>query len=36
MFENVVCCKELPNIADELGIKAYSVEQEQTAPIGAV
>ena len=30
----VVCCKELPNISDELGIEAYSVDPEQTAPIG--
>ena len=27
----VVCCKELPYIADELGIEANSVDQEQTA-----
>ena len=32
----VVCCKELPNIADELGIEANSMDQEQTARIGAV
>ena len=32
----VVCCKELPNIADELDIKANSVDTIQTAPIGAV
>ena len=32
----VVCGKELPNIADELGIEANSVDPEQTAPIGAV
>ena len=30
----VVCCKELPKIADELGIEANSVDSEQTAPIG--
>ena len=29
----VVCCKELPTIADELGLKANSVSPEQTAPI---
>ena len=32
----VVCCKWLPNITDELSIKANSVDPEQTAPIGAV
>ena len=32
----VVCCKYLPNITDELSIKANSVDPEQTAPIGAV
>ena len=32
----VVCCKELPNITDELSIEAISVDTEQTAPIGAV
>ena len=32
----VVCCKELPNITDELSIEANSVDPEQTAPIGAV
>ena len=32
----VVCCKELPNIADELSIEVNSVDPEQTAPIGAV
>ena len=32
----VVCCKSLPNITDELSIEANSVDQEQTAPIGAV
>ena len=26
----VVCCKESPNIADELGIEANSVNPEQT------
>ena len=34
--ENVVCCKYLPNIADELSLEANSVEPEQTAPIEAV
>ena len=32
----VVCCKSLPNITDELRIEANSVDQEQTAPIGAI
>ena len=32
----VVCCKYLPNITDELSIGANSVDPEQTAPIGAV
>ena len=32
----VVCCKLLPNITDELSIEANSVNPEQTAPIGAV
>ena len=32
----VVCCKELTNIADKLGIEANSADPEQTAPIGAV
>ena len=32
----VVCCKNLPNITDQLGIKANSVDLEQTATIGAV
>ena len=31
-----VCCKLLPNITDQLSIKANSVDPEQTAPIGAV
>ena len=30
----VVCCKELPNIADKLGREANRVDPEQTAPIG--
>ena len=32
----VVCCKQLPNITDELNIEANRVDSEQTAPIGAV
>ena len=32
----VVCCKKLPNITDELSIEANRVYPEQTAPIGAV
>ena len=32
----VVCCMLLPNITDELSIKANSVDPEQTAPMGAV
>ena len=32
----VVCCKWLPNITDQLSIEANSVDPEQTAPIGAV
>ena len=32
----VVCCKYLPYITDELSIAANSVDPEQTAPIGAV
>ena len=32
----IVCCKQLPNISDELSIEANSVDPEQTAPIGAV
>ena len=32
----VVCCKYLPNITDELSIEANSVDPEQTAPIRAV
>ena len=30
--ENVVCCKKLPNITDELSIGANSVDPGQTAP----
>ena len=32
----VVCCKSLSNITDELRIEANSMDPEQTAPIGAV
>ena len=32
----VVCCKYLPSITDELSREANSVNPEQTAPIGAV
>ena len=32
----VVCCKWLPNISDELSIEANRVDPEQTAPKGAV
>ena len=32
----VVCCKYLPNITDELSIEANSMDPEPTAPIGAV
>ena len=32
----VVCCKKLLDITDELSIEANSVDPEQTAPIGAV
>ena len=32
----VVCCKKLPNITDQLSIEANSMDPEQTAPIGAV
>ena len=32
----VVCCKELPYITDELSIETNRVDPEQTAPIGAV
>ena len=32
----VVCCKYMPDITDELSIEANSVDPEQTAPIGAV
>ena len=32
----VICCKQLSSITDELSIKANSVDPDQTAPIGAV
>ena len=32
----VVCCKLLPYIIDELSIEANSVNPGQTAPVGAV
>ena len=32
----VVCCKLLPNITDELSKEANSVNPEQTAPVGTV
>ena len=32
----VVCCKQMPSITDELSIEANSVDPVQTAPIGAV
>ena len=32
----VICCKYLPSITDELSIEANSVDPEQTTPIGAV
>ena len=32
----VVCCKTIAYITDELSIEANSVDIEQTAPIGAV
>ena len=32
----VVCCKQLPYITNDLSIEANSVDPEQTAPIGAV
>ena len=31
----VVCCKKLPYITDELSIEANSMDPEQTAPIGS-
>ena len=32
----VICCKWLPYISEELSIEANSVDPEQTTPIGAV
>ena len=32
----VTCCKLLPDITDQLGIEANSLDPKQTAPIGAV
>ena len=32
----VVCSKELPIIADKLGLEAHSVDPEQTAPLWVV
>ena len=32
----VVRCKKMPNITDKFSIEANCVDQEQTAPIGAV
>ena len=32
----VVCCKWLPSITEELSTEANSVDPEQTTPIGAV
>ena len=32
----VVCCKKLSNITNELSIVANNVDPEQTAPVGAV
>ena len=32
----VVCCKKLPSITEELSKEANSVDPEQAAPIGAV
>ena len=32
----VLCCRKLPNITDELSIEAHSMDPDQTAPIGAV
>ena len=35
-FAEVLCCKWLPNITEELSKEANSIDPEQTAPIGAV
>ena len=32
-YAEVVCCKQLLNITDELSIEANSVDPEQTVPI---
>ena len=32
----VLCCKQLPNITDELSKEANRVDPQQTAPRGAV
>ena len=32
----VVCCKSLPNITDELSMEAKSVDPEQTAPMSSL
>ena len=32
----VVCCKYLPSITDELSVEANSADPDQAAPIGAV
>ena len=32
----VVCCKKLPYITEQLSFEANITDQEQTAPIGAV
>ena len=34
--DEVVCCKLLPNITDELSIEAKRVDLDQSVPIGAV
>ena len=36
LSSEVVCCKKLPNIIDELSIEANNMDPEQTAPVGAV
>ena len=35
MSSEVVCCKYLPNITDELSMEENSMDPEQTAPIGS-
>ena len=32
----VVCCKKMPNITDELSIEANSVDPEQIAPMSSL